>query len=157
MTESQIKADKALCEAATPGPWVIPCSNLHRVIAIGEDARPARVIVEGPADHSWYGMDDLGYLTLGCERGGRQCHADRQFIARAREALPQYIAEVERLRETLARWVPHPTEMSGCGPDSDPPEDVARMIAEACDVHGVSVPDHITESLRSPALQGGEE
>jgi hypothetical protein len=45
----------------------------------------------------------------------------------------------------LLSWVPHPSEMSGWDdPECDP--DLAAIIREACELHGVDVPEHLIET-----------
>lgn len=74
MNQEQLNAIKERVAKATPGPWEY--DNEERGI--------------------WNngGFNYLGTVTLS--------HVDAEFIANAREDVPALVAEVERLRETLA-------------------------------------------------------
>jgi hypothetical protein len=74
MTQDELNRLKALCEQATPGPWS-PCVDHYEDYGIM--APTAREIGR------------LGGLT--------QAHEDAAFIASSRTAMPELIAEVERL------------------------------------------------------------
>lgn len=55
------------------------------------------------------------------------------------------LTEAADFIEQLKTWVPHPSEMVGwhvlgC------PDDVAAEIREACEIHGVEVPEHLIET-----------
>jgi hypothetical protein len=79
MTLEDLERIRALCDAATPGPW--------------------ESFVEG-RDHSC-GSDFIGTQNRkgpDIELSGAS-HADQDFIAMARQALPRLVAEIERLKE----------------------------------------------------------
>lgn len=82
-------ADLAVCEAATPGPWVLD----------GEIARD----LDG--DPIWAAVGPGGHVALMGERVRRHPCDDADLIlaAMAREALPWWIAEARRLRAENAR------------------------------------------------------
>ena len=117
---------KALCDKATPGPWT--SGNPYGLAGIrpdlfGEgrcsfcrDSEPLRTLVGNingkrmPAHlHRHEGEwtegitaldDDRGYLNvvIETEEYGLMTDDDREFIVAARTAVPELIAEVERLR-----------------------------------------------------------
>jgi hypothetical protein len=82
------ESDLAVCRAATPGPWT------H-----GLELEPPDNLIEG-------GRHNGGICSLTCHgnvntvamTGQYFSHADATFIATAREALPWWVAEAERLR-----------------------------------------------------------
>jgi hypothetical protein len=85
MTEEELKAIKARCEAATPGPW--------KSYIEGRDST-------GGSDFIMTGEG----TTLGDDielTGATQ--ADQDFIAHARQDVPKLLAEIERLRGLLKR------------------------------------------------------
>jgi bifunctional enzyme CysN/CysC len=45
----------------------------------------------------------------------------------------------------LLTWVPHPSEMTGWD-DPECDDETAAIIREACEIHGVDVPEHIIET-----------
>lgn len=47
--------------------------------------------------------------------------------------------------DQLKTWVPHPSEMSGWN-DPECDNDTAAVIREACETHGVDVPEHLIET-----------
>lgn len=81
LDEKTLAADEALCAAATPGPWEGDGDKVR-----DDDPMPIAHILTGEPE------------------------PDSRFIARSRNALPEYIAEVRRLRAALidirdnARW-----------------------------------------------------
>lgn len=82
LTPEQISADKKLCDAATPGPW---CPR----------DRDANVGLAGCDLHH-----EIGHFIAHFRAGARTTKVEQRncrFTARARTALPEYIAEVERL------------------------------------------------------------
>ncbi len=74
MTDAELAAIKARCEAATPGPWQPWCRDYHFI-------RPANP----------YTADPILLLT-----GPNK--ADSVFAAHARKDVPALLAEVERLK-----------------------------------------------------------
>lgn len=77
------EADLKVCEAATPGPWLI---------MQGDEETPDRVI---SPDYSEF--DEVAQELL---------RADSEFIAMAREALPWYVErckELEKFRESVQK------------------------------------------------------
>lgn len=83
MTESELSALQALCDAATPGEWVR--NETWGLVDAG-------CIVETATAR---GDPRLRIATL----SGAGIEADAAFIAAARTALPALIAEVRRLRK----------------------------------------------------------
>ncbi len=79
ITDDQIATDEALCNAATPGPWT---ASSHGTMADGSD------------NPEWFAAGFGGMAT-------HLSQATAAFIARARTALPAYIAEVKRLAAAL--------------------------------------------------------
>jgi len=107
---------KRLAEAATPGPWAIPVANMFRVIA------PEAQHTNGPAGatppYPWCIVADVGHETTG--------PADAEFIAAARNAVPDLIAQVEALeseRDALRTALTEITHYSG-----DPRDPNQRQI-----------------------------
>ncbi|HKD42764.1 MAG TPA: hypothetical protein VKB87_20920, partial [Myxococcaceae bacterium] len=79
MTEEELKAIKARCEAASPGPW--------------------KSYIEG-RDHT--SGSDFIMTGEGARRGNDieltgATKADQDFIAHARQDVPKLLAEIERL------------------------------------------------------------
>jgi len=96
MTEPvDLDAVEALCEAATPGPWVLPVANVFRVIAPDE---PHTNKKEGicPA-YPWRIVCDMGVPD------GQG--ADARFIAEARTAVPALIARCRELTAERDRYM----------------------------------------------------
>jgi hypothetical protein len=85
MTDIDIDAARALCDAATPGPWVwfgdLSIGNMY--LSAGRKRE-----VLWPS-----GMHTEGYLDVAPE--------DAAFIAAARDLVPALLAEVERLRDQV--------------------------------------------------------
>lgn len=82
MTHERIAELKALCDAATPGPWR---QDYERVIGNGE----------------W--IEDVATAVYtGPPRFHEQRFHDAALIAAARTALPEALAEIERLRAQVA-------------------------------------------------------
>ena len=80
VTEREMTEIKFRCEQATPGPWKSYVETRDRIVG---------------SDFISTGGEDI-YLTGGTV-------ADQDFIAHARQDIPKLIAEVERLRNLLAR------------------------------------------------------
>jgi hypothetical protein len=81
--------DRAICEAATPGPW----------IELGRNVPESGIVAT--ADY----ISKIAYIERADETEDPaqfNARADAAFIAHARTALPAYIEEVERLRAELA-------------------------------------------------------
>lgn len=94
MTDDELNRLQALCDAATPGPWWVSDDGLNDV---------------------WNGEEEFAenLIAPGCVRHGEapseRIRADQDFIAAARTALPELIAEVRRLRaegeaSTISAW-----------------------------------------------------
>ncbi|KKM14693.1 hypothetical protein LCGC14_1703600 [marine sediment metagenome] len=81
LSDEKLAKWAALCEAATPGPWSVEpdgeCPVLVAAVAPG-----ARVFADPP--------------------GGSYPYNDRLLIAEQRTAMPALLAEVERLKRSLA-------------------------------------------------------
>lgn len=78
--------DEKLCEAATPGPWRREHENVHS----------SQVCTCRGAESNWYEVwsESPEWTSKGIHQS-----ANAEFIAQARTLLPEYIAEVRRLRE----------------------------------------------------------
>lgn len=91
---------RQLCEQATPGPWRVrehPAGLDHGCFVTAPD-------VNGFA----YAAEILGEDEYREQSGGmKRRHADAQFIAAAREALPQLLDENAALRAALVKAVEH--------------------------------------------------
>ena len=79
----------------------------------------------------YQGIEGTGYAEDLC---GPYCDG----VWTATEQLQAKIAQ-------LLTWVPHPSEMSGWD-DPDCDQDLAATIREACELHGVDVPEHLIET-----------
>jgi len=79
LTDEQIAEDEKLCEAATEGPW--------------KHSAEHPLFIEAESKNGWE------LLFKNVEVGNGDWRNDCRFVARARTALPEYIAEVRRLRE----------------------------------------------------------
>ena len=93
MTPSRLSELKELAEKATAGPWKWWTSNSWRrlkrdSLGITQNVLEPYVCRDGHPD-----------LSISEE--------DMDFIAAARTAVPELVAEVERLREVLRRWENH--------------------------------------------------
>lgn len=87
LTPEQIKELRELCEKATPGPWEMTPTSAGYLINSGDQRITSAICY----------YDDEGFPTAEpCVHG-----SEAQFIAAARTAMPQLIAEVKRLREAL--------------------------------------------------------
>lgn len=97
MTADQLAALEALCDAATPGPWERGYHHAqdHQTGAMPTKADPEGCIVIGPEQCE----------VADCDFSDRPS-ANAAFIAAARTALPELVAEVRRLRGTLGA-LPH--------------------------------------------------
>ena len=86
MTKEEIEKAKALCEAATPGPWTI-----RQVESIRNDP-------------DW---GDEWIVDMGRDRDSSLLKDidTAEFIAASRELVPKLIAEVERLQGQIDIWV----------------------------------------------------
>lgn len=85
MTQSELNRLKKLCEEAIPGPW-----EAYK----DEDGNYSGVRTLANVDYN----ENVVWGYVPWEDGGT---TEAVFIAEARNALPQLIAEVERLREAL--------------------------------------------------------
>jgi hypothetical protein len=86
MNQEKLNEIKKREEAATPGPW-------------------------GVAKYSWSVVDHRNVIVsqvFGTSLSRRS--ADEEFIAHAREDIPELVAEVERLRAGLEEIVNHPAK-----------------------------------------------
>ena len=68
-----------------------------------------------------------------------------EVIAGLRRITEQQDRTIDGLRQQLRQWVPHPSEMRGWD-DQECLNDVAALIREACEIHGVEVPEHLKET-----------
>ena len=84
MTDLNLDAIKARCDAATPGPWAQGMAGDKLLSEVDYYGAFGFVILNGDlSDDGQYGV------------------ADAAFIAHAREDVPSLVAEVERLRAVL--------------------------------------------------------
>lgn len=83
MTELDLKAIKARCEAATPGPWDVAIGNFSDDVSVVYVGSPG---LKG-SDQKRYNLSE----------------DDQKFIAHARADVPTLVAEVERLRAALMK------------------------------------------------------
>lgn len=88
MTAAELAALKALADAATPGPW--EAGEYNRVTADGRHILKCR--------------DQYDGVRLAIHDNA---NADAAFIAAARDAVPELVAEVDRLRAELASHKRH--------------------------------------------------
>lgn len=95
MSERDAASDLAICDAATAGPWGVPVPNVFRVFAWSGNT-PTRCIVNDTALDAYWGRDEIKWPET--EEAGIEAAANAKFIALAREALPHWIREAERLR-----------------------------------------------------------
>ena len=82
MTPLEREKLRALCDAATPGPW----KARHRAFGLtaeDDECSGLGLVVDGPPE-AW-------------NRGQYARGADARFIAAAREALPRLLDELERV------------------------------------------------------------
>lgn len=88
MTDEQLAAIRARCEAATPGPW--------------EPGRQSPYTLRFPIHQSVEArkVNPLGWQRACICREARM--GDTAFIAHARQDVPALLAEVERLRGLLS-------------------------------------------------------
>ena len=97
MTQAELDELKALANAATAGPWF--CKHPRN-----RACHPSPSVIEA---HGSYVLPAHSYSSN---------FGDGTFIAIARTAVPQLIAEVERLRAELDSWTEHAdTERRACG------------------------------------------
>jgi len=72
----------------------------------------------------------------------------RQAVSRQELLIATMQADLDRKDakiQQLLTWVPHPSEMSGWD-DPECDKDLAAIIREACELHGVEVPEHLIET-----------
>lgn len=88
LTEDELRAMQARCDAATPGPW--------RSWVEGRDMDSGNSFIQ-TGEGSRRGEDiELTGAT----------HADQDFIAHAREDVPRLLAEIVRLKAEFAQRRP---------------------------------------------------
>jgi hypothetical protein len=94
ITPEKLAELEALCENATPGPWLIDYSG---TAAVYEDDAAGRTIFLAGSPH--------------CPpRSESETNCNLRFIAAARTALPEAIAEIRRLQSELQRLQPQPQD-----------------------------------------------
>lgn len=85
MTDEQLAEIRARCEAATPGPW--------RSLVEGRDFDSGSSFIDTPlADERGQGIEVSGATD-----------ADQDFMAAARQDVPDLLSEVDRLRALLRK------------------------------------------------------
>lgn len=98
MTEERLKELKDLCDKATPGPWIYDWGNWQ--------------VESGNPDHSRAGVanavldEENHYESFGLKGKQNDPVDNCLFIAESRTAIPELIAEVERLKEKLKEYRP---------------------------------------------------
>ncbi len=97
ITDDELAAMKARIAVATPGPWV---SYFE-----GRDHTSGDSFIQTATQDIYISAEDYA-------GGGGHFSADQDFIAHARQDMPRLIAEVERLRAFLQRFM-----NSGSGDD----------------------------------------
>lgn len=120
MTGERLAELERLASAATPGPWRVGYPAFRCVLDHAGEAHgrgKCRYSFEGWRDGEGQVSRDIGYGpesvsgdeapvvagTWDYECGGVREPADAAFIAAARTAVPELVAEVRRLRAELAR------------------------------------------------------
>lgn len=96
MTPERIEELKKLCAEATPGPWRQEVWHNHDE---GGWAAVGPHIKDTPGD-DYYSSEEPGSPSH------EKATSDANFIAAARTAVPELIAEVERLRDRLRDYEP---------------------------------------------------
>lgn len=99
LTESDLNAIEARCEAATAGPWRMSPAS-------AASDKPARVTTSQMVRGYARDRRDIGIvceITDGAGRFDDQLDADANFIAAAREDVPRLVAEVRRLRAIVEK------------------------------------------------------
>ena len=84
MTDSELAAIRARCDAATPGPWWDESGTIH-----------------APAWAQWMPPGSTCHPAYTFGSNGIDCAADADFIAHAREDIPALVAEIEWLQTEL--------------------------------------------------------
>ena len=84
-----IQADRAMCEAATKGPWKYVAHPIFGENSVRQD----------PVD--WNGMGYQHICVVPAAKGTFH-EANGRFIAESREALPHYIARAEEAESALS-------------------------------------------------------
>jgi len=101
ITDDDIKRLRALCEAATPGPWFRAYSAVHAESLTAEYSRIERTIPEDAPDEAYGALPDTAVAFVPVAYGDTptvQGAKDGDLMAAARTALPALLEEVERLR-----------------------------------------------------------
>lgn len=104
ITEERLKEIEARAKAAEAGPWDIDLLD-DRVEAVGRKA------TDHGGENAWVLLSDGSPYTLD--------RADAEFIAHARQDVPDLVAEVRRLRAALIERVYDKHGCEGCGRDRD--------------------------------------
>lgn len=106
-----LPALKALCDAATPGPWMDAATKPSG--CGGWDSPADRTIPKAPTgsliQSAQHTSEEAVIMASRYDNSPWCLPEDRTFIAAARQALPELIAEVGRLRTTL-EWVRNEAE-----------------------------------------------
>lgn len=115
MTDAELSEIEALASAATPGPWMAAHQYARCVLDHGRPSGGGhggngcdwRLSEPQPNEHTIIrplpagAVDDPAALIAGIwdiDEGGIQHGHDARFIAHARAAVPELVAEVRRLR-----------------------------------------------------------
>lgn len=98
MNEERLREIEALCEVATPGPW-IPTGYVMQDVrqdlpVVEDDYQPEVLVTDGGL--YWYSSHERA-RQLGTPKD-----ADLNFVCASRTALPEAIADVRRLRGLIS-------------------------------------------------------
>ena len=99
MTDERINELRALCDAASPGPW--------RAYSCDDLPRSACAIRSAEFDAQRDGDGDVVRDTNRDECHHMMTRADAELIAAARTALPEALDEIERLRADVDEYEGH--------------------------------------------------
>lgn len=92
LTLAQIRESRVICEAATPGEWVV-----------GEDPRECAATLRAQPARATDGRPMGGPVDVIIPFG--RAYSDARFCAHARTILPAALDEIEKLRELLREVV----------------------------------------------------
>jgi hypothetical protein len=104
MTDERLAELEGLARAATPGPWEV--ETTPRPSGTGVYRRGLTITSPGKPNRTYPHMPGIVAMIGGSssfENEPALADADRDFIAAARTAVPELVAEVRRLRADLAR------------------------------------------------------
>jgi hypothetical protein len=101
VTDERLKELKAICEAATSGPWILD-ETFCGAVSYGVAGVKTESNEGYQAGENWWSRD-VCHSLHGLRVASDTQQADNlRFVATARTAIPELIAEIERHREGLA-------------------------------------------------------